>query len=494
MPAAGVIRVGVALSLVGLLFVFAYQDTLLSLHKIWSANNETYSHGYLLLAGVVYLLYVQAHQMHFQSCYWPLVLGVLISLCWVVANSAQLQLLQQVALPALLLCFGCSLTGLRNCGPLLLPLLSLYLGTPVADFLTLPLQVLTTTVVAQWIHWAGITALVDGFNIHFPSGSLRIVGGCAGVNYLLAGLCFGIFYSHLHLYKLRNKALAIILSIGVALLGNWVRVFLLVLIGYYSEMQSPLVYEHGMLGWFVFAVFLLVYIFTMSRLEVPRSRDEIKNPSTVSASLPKLGTIVIAGMAISLLPALVTLQNRQQNKDISKLEQRLPEPLLQRFKPSPSSVWQPSFKGYDLAFVWEGYSNSLRLELSSYYYLVQHQGKELIYFSNKITKTREQLSQQQLVLSPQLKLNQSIIQTEQGYRLVWWFYQVGQELTLSDFDTKFAQIKQMFQAPVAKLVTLSTSCGSASCSRELELVEASDIEELLVALPTIPELTTGQAQ
>jgi len=43
----------------------------------------------------------------------------------------------------------------------------------------------------------------------------------------------------------------------IALVANWLRVAGIVWIGYLTEMQSEMIQDHYMYGWFVFAIFLI---------------------------------------------------------------------------------------------------------------------------------------------------------------------------------------------------------------------------------------------
>ena len=117
-----------------------------------------------------------------------------------------------------------------------------------------------------------IPALIDGYRIVLPSGTLVVADGCAGLNYLLVSLVIGSYFAYISYSRWRYRLLVCLLAVLTALIGNWVRVFALVLIGYYSEMESSLVYNHGFFGWVVFAVFIILYFFLVVRF--------LKEPNT----------------------------------------------------------------------------------------------------------------------------------------------------------------------------------------------------------------------
>lgn len=482
-----------------LVFVFAYQDSLSYLHTLWSANNESYSHGYLLLGFVAYLLVLSWPHFQFSptKLFWLPALAC--SALWLVAYATQVMVVQVALLPLLLYCLLASVLGWRQSIRLWLPLGSLYLALPLADVLVLPLQTLTTKVAGVILGLMGVTAYVDGFNIYFPSGTMRIIGGCSGLNYLLAALCLGLFYAHLNLSRFKYKCLAVGLAIVVALVGNWTRVTSLVLIGYYSEMQSPLVHEHGFYGWAVFACYLVAYFFYMRR--VP---DQPAEQPAVS-QLPPLPVkhFAISLLLVCALPLLKEL--REPGFDalaLEQAEQSLPPGFSQggseglsqggsegvgQWQATDEPQWQPNYRGFDVAGHWQTRLGDKQLNLSVLTYLEQHQGKELIYYRNRMTRKDQQESLQLQPVSSDLELNYSAVTGTATEQHVWWFYQVGSEVTLNEVSTKLAQAKQLFSAPPVRLVALSLSCAPRLCQQQLaELDQSAEFNGWLAQLPATP--------
>ena len=238
----------VALVVTGL----AIPDTYHTLHQLWTKNNETYSHGYILLGFAIYVLVTDFRWQHFSPSFLYAPLALAAGLVWLAAEAVQIMLIQTLVLPGVFWCLLASMVGFKNSLKTLVPVLSLYLALPVMDILVVPLQNLTTWVNTRLIQAIGITAYIETYNIHMPYGIMRIAHGCAGLNYLLAGMSLGIFYSYLNLQRLSLQIRAVAVILVLSLVGNWIRVFGLIMIGYESKMQSELVYDHGFFGWIIF--------------------------------------------------------------------------------------------------------------------------------------------------------------------------------------------------------------------------------------------------
>ena len=100
-----------------------------------------------------------------------------------------------------------------------------------------------------------------------PFGTLVIADSCSGLRYLIVGLAIAVYAlkdSQLpFLTKVKMFALAAVLSV----VANWLRVFALVLIAYYSDMKSSLVVDHDGFGIVVFFVLFLPFFPLLTKLE-----------------------------------------------------------------------------------------------------------------------------------------------------------------------------------------------------------------------------------
>lgn len=443
----------------------AVPDTYQTLHQLWTKNNETYSHGYVLLAFTIYVLVTDSRWQTFRPAFWPIPLALGAGAVWMASNAVQIMMFQTLVLPAVLWCLLASMVGFKSSLKTLVPVLSLYLALPVMDILVTPLQDLTTWVNTRMIHAVGITAFIDGYDIHMPYGVLRIAHGCAGLNYLLAGTCLGIYYAYLNLQKLSLQIKAVALIVLLSIVGNWIRVFLLIMIGYESKMESELVYDHGFFGWVIFAVLAVGFFFYAKRLEAQDSEFTATNQGV---ALP-LNAKMISAMVLSLAAFLVlpfTWSHLNSQAGTADMQVNVPDAFSGLRKSSRSlddagAVYQ----GSDHHSIRTGRIAGYPVALVTASYRTQKQAKELIYYANRPAKG---LGKVTTLSGAGYTVNTA--QTRDGQR-VFWLYRVGESLTTTDMQTKLAQLKQVFSTPVASAVILQVSCGR-DCDDTQQLQQA----------------------
>ncbi|ADH86437.1 exosortase C-terminal domain/associated protein EpsI [Desulfurivibrio alkaliphilus] len=228
------------------------------LHAQWSSVHGIYSHGYLNLMLSMWMGYR----------YWrrdppdrlrpdwrgavPLAgLVGLLAIMGLVFIDASRSLL----LPPVFLCCVWLLFGAPAVRRLLLPALFLYFAIAPFWLFNVPLQSLAAVVVGQVIVFSGFTAYLDGKFIHIPAGIFEIAQGCSGVSYFVAALTLACFFALMYLRKKRYRLLLVGVAGLAAIFSNWVRIYTLILIGHFTDMQHSLVAEHNTYGWIVFLVF-----------------------------------------------------------------------------------------------------------------------------------------------------------------------------------------------------------------------------------------------
>lgn len=188
-----------------------------------------------------------------------------------------------------------------------LPYLGMIVFTiPIWSELTNVLVELSSSMVGYAVRLSNLTALLDGNSIFLPSGTIYIADGCSGLRYLTVALLMGYILILINHYRLTSALITLAVAILLGLIANWVRIYLLVLIGYHTEMQSSLMRDHETFGWIIFAGILLpsIYFSPVSK-QVASSIEIPRHPSL-----------------LPLLPLLIG-------------------PLLLQFTPSPSANQQP---------------------------------------------------------------------------------------------------------------------------------------------------------
>ncbi|MFQ5686365.1 MAG: exosortase C-terminal domain/associated protein EpsI [Candidatus Scalindua sp.] len=239
-------------------FLLVYKSTLVSLLHRWTKYDETYSHGFLVLFITCYLIYEKRREISMiagKPALYASVPLMIFSFIWAVAYYVDIIIIQQLLLPVIALSVIALTTGIRNCKKFLFPLGFLYFAIPIWDYLNSGLLSLTVSVTGFVIRASGLTALIEGDTITLPAGRILVAGGCSGLSYFIVCMALSILASHLFIKTTNSKYLLIGAGMITALLVNWIRVYSIVAIGYYTNMESKLIYDHELYGWLLFLFF-----------------------------------------------------------------------------------------------------------------------------------------------------------------------------------------------------------------------------------------------
>ena len=233
----------------------------------YSFDDGTYSHAYLIPFIVIYLIYESIQKGHLVVRFngWFLLLSLCSLIALLLLGISQSTYLIRVLLPATYILLLLSVIKAHR--DIIIAGSLMWFVTPVWGVLNGILQTISTIAVDNIMKLTGIPVYVEGNFVQIPAGVFEIAGGCSGLRYMITALALSLIYCHINLSKTRN----IILIFGLAILGsmitNWIRIFIIILIGHYTEMQSSLVEDHNSIGWFVFAPFALLLFYVGGKLE-----------------------------------------------------------------------------------------------------------------------------------------------------------------------------------------------------------------------------------
>jgi exosortase len=122
---------------------------------------------------------------------------------------------------------------------------------------TVPLQVMTAKAIQILSSICGIPILVDGSNLSSPDGRfepMEIAGGCSGIRSLMAMSTLAALYAY---FTMRGAVRGLILfgsSLVFAVLGNFARVFSVVLFARFVDAKTATTLYHDYSGLVFFPV------------------------------------------------------------------------------------------------------------------------------------------------------------------------------------------------------------------------------------------------
>lgn len=194
----------------------------------------------------------------------PLIACAAASLiCW----RAGIVTLQLVFLPPILWLGVLTVLGWPAARLAFFPIGFLYFALPGWGLLGPSLQRLTAWAVGLIGPAMGLPLTLSGTTVLLPGGiSFAIAPPCSGVDFLTIGIAIAALHGKLENARLGRRVGLIGSMILVAIVSNWLRVMLIIDIGYRSQMRNPLATrDHLALGWVVFACALLLFLWVAGR-------------------------------------------------------------------------------------------------------------------------------------------------------------------------------------------------------------------------------------
>ncbi|MBT1450661.1 exosortase [Glaciecola sp. XM2] len=471
------------------ILAFVLFETFQSLNTLWQFNNESYSHGYLVLGLILYSFYERRDLFVFKPTLSPVPLALVVGLAWTATNSVNVKLGEYLLLPAILFLFIVTCVGWKRSLTFALPIAALFCALPIISYVNEFLQVLTVLVVSNMMKMTDITAFIDGFFITLPHGILHVDTSCSGLSYLSAGITFAMIYSFMSIRRKRVVAFSLVFIVILSLIANWIRVFLLVVVAYDSKMQSPLVAEHGFMGWIIFAFIFVFYLFVMRKIEArfdskpsesAVSDEQSSQQLNSNVSFAKSTSPLLIAIAIAIAPIYAGIA-KPDEASLASMSVSFPESfegaLIEDYTNQDSVV----FLGADEARKVSGEKGELEYTAYAVLYKTQSQEKEMIYYKNKVG---ENLIGQSTLNVGDAPINYAIEQGQED-NLVFWLYRVGESEALTSASVKATQVKYMFESAPALALILKLPCGS-DCNSVL------NADETLTLLEQLRSVTVGQ--
>ena len=166
-----------------------------------------------------------------------------------------------------------SVAGFAVIRALWFPLLYLAFIFPPPDqvvaFVTQPMKIWISQYAVDFLHWAGYPIARAGVVIYVAQYELLVAAACAGLNSLFSLTAIGLFYVYVrHNTNWKYAAVLMLAIVPAALLANWLRVLILILLTYHFGEATAQGFLHNFAGVLMFALALLI-IFAIDSLVAP---------------------------------------------------------------------------------------------------------------------------------------------------------------------------------------------------------------------------------
>ena len=168
-----------------------------------------------------------------------------------------------------------------------------------SDFFLQPLTVLVSEYLLRIV---GIPVLVQEFYIAIPAGLFFVESSCSGMGYMAVNLLLFFLFTLMGKPDLRRFILGLLATIVTALLVNWIRVVLVILIAHNFGIDHSLVQgRHIDLGCYLYAVIVGPYFYLLLKIDKYVSK-EIRFFKPVTKDM-----LAIPAIALLVFPLLIVI-------------------------------------------------------------------------------------------------------------------------------------------------------------------------------------------
>jgi exosortase A len=319
-----------------------YWDTADTMVRIWRAS-DTFAHGFVIVPISAWLVWRRRKALAAiapRPEFRVLPLVALAGLGWLLAQTAGVDVAQQYAFALMIPLLAWAILGTPVARALAFPLGFLLFAVPFGEFLEAPLMDHTADFTVLALRLSGIPVYREGLFFSIPSGNWSVVEACSGLRYLIASVTLGVLYAYLTYRSLKRRLLFIAVSAVVPIVANWLRAYLIVMIGHLSGMRYAVGVDHLIYGWLFFGIVVMILFWIGSFWREDLDTADAKAPSTPpereggGVASPRLAG---AAAAAAVSAALVAIWPEAAEL----IEARVPRaPLLLR-PPQPAAGWQP---------------------------------------------------------------------------------------------------------------------------------------------------------
>lgn len=243
------------------------RDTGMAMVSIWS-RSETFTHAFLVPPISLWLAWRQRNLLSVKPLVpvpWLLLPLALACLVWLLGALAAVGVVSQFALVSLIVMSVPALFGWAVARVLAFPLAFLFFSVPFGEFTQPVLMNWTADFTVAALRATGVPVYREGLSFIIPSGSWSVVEACSGVRYLIASFMVGTLFAYLNYRSTRRRLIFMGVAIVVPILANWLRAYMIVMIGHLSGNELAVGVDHLIYGWIFFGIVIGLMFFIGAR-------------------------------------------------------------------------------------------------------------------------------------------------------------------------------------------------------------------------------------
>ncbi len=377
--------------------LFWYWDTAVAMVTIW-ARSETFTHAFLVPPISFWLIWRQRHAVATLSPRpgWPvLVLLALAGLGWLLGELAAVNAITQLALVSLLVFTVPAVLGMRVATAMIFPLGYLFFAVPIGEFVMPQFMEWTAEFTIRALVLTGIPVYREGLHFVIPSGSWSVVEACSGVRYLIASVVVGTLYAYLNYRSLGRRLTFVAVSFLVPIVANWVRAYMIVMLGHLSGNKLAVGVDHLIYGWVFFGVVILLMFMIGARWAEHPDADECVATVPADGSVRhRGGQAWLAAVAVAIVTVLppvwhAVIERGEASRSGSVATMALPVPADWQAVDTRAIHWRPAFANAAAELQAEFVQGERRVGVYVGYYRNQSYEHKLVSSGNVLVKSND---------------------------------------------------------------------------------------------------------
>ena len=385
-------------ALLALLFalVIAYWDTGAAMVGIW-IRSETFAHAFVVPPIVLWLVWRQRAvlaRITPRPMPWALLPIAAMALVWLVGDLTAANSAKQLAFTAMLVLSVPLILGREVARALLFPLVFTFFAVPIGEFMTPWMMQWTADFTIMAVRASGVPVYREGLQFVIPSGTWSVVEACSGVRYLMASFMVGSLFAYLNYSSNRKRWIFVGISILMPILANWLRAYMIVMLGHLSNNTIATGADHLVYGWVFFGIVVFVMFIAGARWADPEPEPVLATPTAhgdvpVAGQTAALLVALITGLVIALLPPKL-LMRLAEPAHLEAPALVLPQSLAGGWVAvQPFTDWQPVFADPSVTVRQAYQSAAGRVAVHIAYYRNQNDTRKLITSTNVLALSED---------------------------------------------------------------------------------------------------------
>ncbi|MFG6466415.1 exosortase A [Roseateles sp. BYS87W] len=373
-----------------------YYPTGAAMVEIWN-RSETFAHAWVVPPLSVWLVWRLRGELAVlvpQSSPMWLVALLPLGALWLLGDLASANAATQFALVGMGVVLVPAVLGSPIASRVMFPLGFLFFAVPFGDFLTPWLVERTADFTVLAVRATGIPVFREGTQFVIPTGSWSVVQACSGIRYLMASVMVGTLFAYLNYQSNRKRWAFVGVSVVTPLVANWLRAYMIVMLGHLSGNRLAVGVDHIIYGWVFFGIIMLAMFMMGARWADP---DPVQRTTTV----PEQGARVngsrwapltwVAALVLLAVPALWRMHT-------AEVIDHAQAPVLQpaklagwQWQPVPLTGWEPHYvnPAARLHGHWVADADGATVGLYVGYYRHQTYGRQLVTSVNRLVNDEE---------------------------------------------------------------------------------------------------------